>query len=98
MTRAEFEERARKGKQFQALFESPAWKETMGEWLTLETSPEKNDTISTEFFSRDELARRYDELQGRKEVLMSLADQMKRWMMDAQLDYSVVEEQGEPTQ
>ncbi len=70
----------------------------MGEWLTLETSPEKNDTISTEFFSRDELARRYDELQGRKEVLMSLADQMKRWMMDAQLDYSVVEEQGELTQ
>lgn len=29
---------------------------------------------------------------------MSLADQMKRWMMDAQLDYSVVEEQVEPTQ
>lgn len=64
----------------------------MGEWLTLETSPEKNDTISTEFFSRDDLPRRYDELQGRKEILVSLREQIKHWMMDAQLDYSIVEE------
>lgn len=95
MTRAEFEERARKGKLFKALFESDAWKQTMGEWLALETSTEKNDTISTEFFSRGELDRRYDELQGRKEVLMSLSEQMKRWMRDAQLDYSVVQDQIE---
>lgn len=90
MDRQEFERRKEEGQAFKRVWATEEWERTVAAWIRREM--ESPLLIDAGACPPESLVQRYWQLSGRKELAMELLAQVSRWLRDADLDPSVLDD------